>query len=324
MNDAAGPAAKCPSCGREAGRPVSSRVPAGAVVTGALPVKKKRRYQTDAAIALAVVVILISMWHLLTKPQILGPVGGQLQTNLFGSFGIRLAQSAGLGVAGDDAPPQAADNPAGPTNQTANLRPTGVSSNQNSGTGDSAPVDTPSTNQNFKTIVDVSDDASDPATNSPDATALAQRLGAVGAKTGDIEFSLSWNNANDLDLHCIDPRGVEIWFENTNSVATGGLLDHDANAHEFINTPVENIFWPVNGAPAGTYRVYVVHYQTHGGQDPTRFTVRALVKNQTNYFTGYISYTGNPAKMPVCTLLYDPANSNPAKRQRFINSSSTR
>ena len=41
MNDAAGPAAKCPSCGREAGRPVSSRVPAGAVVTEDVPAGAK-------------------------------------------------------------------------------------------------------------------------------------------------------------------------------------------------------------------------------------------------------------------------------------------
>ena len=117
---------------------------------------------------------------------------------------------------------------------------------------------------------------------------------------------------------------MEIWFENTNSAATGGLLDHDANAHDFVNTPVENIYWPVNGAPPGNYQIFIVHYAQHGGQDPTRFTLRTLVKNQTNFFTGSISYSSNQRKLWVCTLQYDPANADPTKRQRFIKAGQSR
>jgi uncharacterized protein YfaP (DUF2135 family) len=141
----------------------------------------------------------------------------------------------------------------------------------------------------------------------------------VGAQGGDIQFSLSWNNSNDLDLHCIDPKGVEIWYINTISIATGGTLDHDANASQYTDTPVENIYWPVGGAPAGIYQVFVVHYAQHHSPDPTYYTVRVVVRGQTNYFFRAISYTTNRQKNWICTIQYDPANPDPSKRRRFLN-----
>lgn len=160
---------------------------------------------------------------------------------------------------------------------------------------------------------------------SPEAASLARRLGEVGAKSGDIQLSLSWNNLNDLDLHCIDPSGIEIWYSNTNSPQTGGQLDHDANASgSYTSSPVENIFWPVSGAPAGFYQVFVVFYAQHGSPDPTRFTVRTLVKGQTNYFASALSYTGRREKYWICTFKFDPANPDPAKRRFFLNTSQRR
>jgi len=73
---------------------------------------------------------------------------------------------------------------------------------------------------------------------------------------GDVGVSLLWSDTNDLDLHVIDPSGEEItWFNR--SSASGGMLDVDANPGCFTPTtmPLENVFWPVGGAPHGTYVV---------------------------------------------------------------------
>src|SRR5207247_1980650 len=81
----------------------------------------------------------------------------------------------------------------------------------------------------------------------------------VGA--GDVGVSLLWSDTNDLDLHVIDPSGEEItWFNRTS--VSGGMLDVDANPGCFTPTtmPLENVFWPVGGAPHGTYVVRVNFY----------------------------------------------------------------
>ncbi|PIE66085.1 MAG: hypothetical protein CSA24_00965 [Deltaproteobacteria bacterium] len=75
--------------------------------------------------------------------------------------------------------------------------------------------------------------------------------------TGDIQVSLSWDTATDVDLHVIDPFGCEIYYGNK-TCSSGGELDLDSNAGcgiDGVNN--ENVFWPDGGAPGGTYTVKV-------------------------------------------------------------------
>lgn len=124
---------------------------------------------------------------------------------------------------------------------------------------------------------------------------FSRRLAEAGAKTGDVQISLMWNNLNDLDLHCVDPKGEEIFYGHKRAVS-GGELDVDRNAGDpYTTKPVENIYWPRGGAPAGTYRVYVNHYAGHGGMDPTAFTVRVIVGGRTQQFSGSIRH-GEPKR----------------------------
>jgi ribosomal protein S27E len=58
---------------------------------------------------------------------------------------------------------------------------------------------------------------------------FAQRLEKAGAKSGDVQITLIWFNVNDLDLHCIEPGGGEIYFGRRRS-RSGGELDVDMNA----------------------------------------------------------------------------------------------
>jgi hypothetical protein len=157
------------------------------------------------------------------------------------------------------------------------------------------------------------------AVNVPEAAALERRLGEVSARGGDIQISLSWHNYNDLDLHCLDSAGEEIFFGHRLSLRTGGVLDVDQNAGPPYNmSPVENIYWPFGGAPSGLYRISVVYYAPHTGVDATPFMVRTVVRGQTNFFKSTISYTGLREAMSICNLRYDPGNPNPTQRLVFL------
>ncbi len=119
---------------------------------------------------------------------------------------------------------------------------------------------------------------------------IVQRLRQAGAQFGDPQFSLMWNNRNDLDLHVIDPTGAHIWYRNKQS-PSGGTLDVDANANplELTNRPVENIFWTPGAAPQGEYQVYVHHFANHGDPDPTEFTLRIVMNGRVREFSGNLN-----------------------------------
>ena len=92
---------------------------------------------------------------------------------------------------------------------------------------------------------------------------LQKRLQREEAKTGDVQISLMWDNFNDLDLHCVDPTGERIFYGHKAS-ASRGELDVDMNARApYSGQPVENIYWPTNGAPEGNYQIFVNHYSLH-------------------------------------------------------------
>jgi len=104
-----------------------------------------------------------------------------------------------------------------------------------------------------------------------------QRLAREGAQTGQIQISLAWNSYDDLDLHVLDPGNEVISFRNRRS-RSGGTLDVDMNIRPESLQPVENIFWPENGAPRGKYKVKVhcFSYRGQGGQ-PVPFRVRMKI-----------------------------------------------
>jgi tRNA A-37 threonylcarbamoyl transferase component Bud32 len=94
-------------------------------------------------------------------------------------------------------------------------------------------------------------------TTAPPATTTTVVLG-----TGDVQATLRWSGDADLDLHVIDPDGVEIYFENARS-PSGGTLDVDMVPQcGATGNNVENVFWPEGGSIPGVYQAFVVHYGT--------------------------------------------------------------
>lgn len=78
--------------------------------------------------------------------------------------------------------------------------------------------------------------------------------------SGDVQVSISWDTATDVDLHVIEAGGFELWYGDQQS-PSGGELDLDSNPGcviDGINN--ENVYWPAGMAPVGTYTVRVDFY----------------------------------------------------------------
>ena len=134
---------------------------------------------------------------------------------------------------------------------------------------------------------------------------LRERLEKRNAQTGDIQISLFWNNRHDLDLHCTDPSGEDIFFNHRKSLS-GGRLDVDSNAaceKDVTNNPVENIYWATGSAPEGEYKVWVQYFtpcpvEMRARKTPsdfdTQFEVRVLTNGEEKMFPGQIPFTEMP------------------------------
>ncbi len=103
------------------------------------------------------------------------------------------------------------------------------------------------------------------------------RVTRVGS--GDVQVSVAWNTAADVDLHVVDPAGEEIYWGSRAS-ASGGELDLDSNAGCGTDQPRnENTVWPVNGAPTGTYVVRLDYWDACGAE-ATDYVVTVWVKGR--------------------------------------------
>ncbi|MBO6270981.1 MAG: hypothetical protein J6N19_17770, partial [Clostridium sp.] len=100
---------------------------------------------------------------------------------------------------------------------------------------------------------------------------------AGGNVIADLRFSIQWNDGriphsqNDLDAHCIEPNGHEIFFGDKRSARTGGFLDVDI-IHPVLGVPaVENIAYATKSRMIpGEYKFYVHQYSNRGGRDGFR------------------------------------------------------
>ncbi len=120
----------------------------------------------------------------------------------------------------------------------------------------------------------------------PTAQAMSDRLIAAGASGGDLQVSLAWNGANDLDLHVAMPCGKELSFRDEHDC--GGRLDVDANSRRIVDDPVENAFWPAGGAEAGNYVVSVEHYNRNDGPLAVSYAVRVVMGGRSQTYTGTV------------------------------------
>ena len=122
----------------------------------------------------------------------------------------------------------------------------------------------------------------------------AMRLFRVG--TGDVQVSISWTGASDVDLHVFDPSGEEVYWANREA-ASGGELDLDSNpACTIDNTNNENIVWASGTAPPGEYRVVVDYWSDCDVPRSDYVVTVALAGQQPQIFTG--SFVGHESENP--------------------------
>jgi len=118
------------------------------------------------------------------------------------------------------------------------------------------------------------------------ANAIVSRLQMYGAKTGDIQVSLIWNTADDIDLHVQYSDGFQsetiCWRQRYGR--SNGMLDIDMNAvGPMSNTPVENIFWPLNMSPRGQYTIGIHFFRSWTGNTAVPVIIRIQTLKGVNF-----------------------------------------
>ena len=137
--------------------------------------------------------------------------------------------------------------------------------------------------------------------SNPDLSEFHDRLKREGAKSGQVQVSLIWDNMNDLDLSVLCPSGERISFENKFSEC-GGQLDVDMNESPTSSQPVENIFWPAGAAPKGEYKVLIEHFEHHAEEDLTPYRVLVDDGNGPKEYRGEITNDEPPRLVCVFTV----------------------
>ena len=107
--------------------------------------------------------------------------------------------------------------------------------------------------------------------------------------TGDVQISVTWNSAADVDLHLVEPNG------NGDLLRQPAVL-HRRRARSRLERRVrqrrstgENIRFPSGRAPTGRYTVRVDHWSSCNASS-TNYVVRVINGASSQTFTG--TFTG--------------------------------
>jgi hypothetical protein len=122
----------------------------------------------------------------------------------------------------------------------------------------------------------------------------AQAFRVIRVGTGDVQVSVSWTGASDVDLHVVAPDSTELYYGHRRHEPTGAELDLDSNAGCTIdNVNNENIVFPTGQAPRGEYIVRV-DYWSACDAPRSDYVVTIQVKGQVaRTYVGTFTGAGN-------------------------------
>ena len=111
----------------------------------------------------------------------------------------------------------------------------------------------------------------------------------IPVASGDVEVTVSWDSAADLDLNVADPTGAEVFY-GSEVVESGGVLDLAAGfpcGGDIIRN--EHIAWALRSPPPGIYEVRVSHYLSCDAPE-TNYVVGIYNHGRRTTFSG--TFTG--------------------------------
>jgi hypothetical protein len=130
---------------------------------------------------------------------------------------------------------------------------------------------------------------------------MEERLSIFGAKTGDVQVSISWDSIDDIDVHVlIKGNGMAEVINWTNRRGrSNGMLDIDMNANPPVISPrpIENVFWPYNMSPNGMFIVYVHFFRPWTNNTIVPVSVRVKNGDKIENFNISAVYGKNPQEV---------------------------
>jgi hypothetical protein len=142
-------------------------------------------------------------------------------------------------------------------------------------------------------------------------SSMKERVKSAGGNVeGVLRFSIQWNDnefdGNDLDAHCYEPDGNQIYYGCKNNKYTTGALDVDIIRPERNKPAVENITWTdQHKMLKGNYKFLVHNFSHRGGRNG--FKAEIEFDGQIHSFE-YNKELRNSEKVEVAEIFFDGNN----------------
>lgn len=157
---------------------------------------------------------------------------------------------------------------------------------------------------------------------------MKERVKALGGSVeGVLRFSIQWNeggdNLDDLDAHCVEPDGNEIYFINKRYVhPSSGVLDVDIVRPENVGVAVENITYSeLRSMPDGTYKFFVRCFSHRNSK--SGFTAEVEFDGQIHSFA-YNQPLRQGEKVQVAEVNFDKKSKSFSIKEKIPSAVSSR